>query len=267
MDALPPLHILHAIWREFRLHARAHKLARPRGPSLSHQRKAPYTAEEYAAAISEALGGVEPAHWFDVDSYQGEMKSANNYWRLLFKATPLSWAERVRQCATYRPALLPGEDFEQQWLLSESIQDCVRARTTRFRHRFQFLGVFDASLPRLARGVHVDGEYSCWAVVWNVGHNHWVASFVDADDPDNESDYFDSLGHAPDKRVLRLLRSLWRYIGVRYNTHRFQEGTTQCGMFVIWFILQRLHRVPMERLPLCNDADMVRLRHTWFRRH
>lgn len=267
---VPPLSILRPLWRDLRLHARAQKLKRPPGPSLSHQpHREPHTAAAYVAAISQALGGVPLDKWFDVDSYTA-VRDTNPYWRLLFRVDkanhPVSWAERVRQCATYRPALLPNEDFEQQWLLSESVQDCVRVLTARFQHRFQFLGVFDASHPRPLQGVRVDGTRRCWAAIWNIRQNHWVATFVHANDPKGEADYFDSMGAEPDKRVLKLLRSLWRYIGVRYNTHRFQRGTTQCGMFVIWFVLQRLRRVPMEHLPLVDDMEMVRLRHLWFRK-
>ena len=79
---------------------------------------------------------------------------------------------------------------------------------------------------------------------------HWVAVYID--NKNNEINYFDSYGSEPIKLIHDFILSLvrkYRKLGINpaviYNDKRHQYGGSECGMYSINFLLERLHGVDM----------------------
>ena len=79
---------------------------------------------------------------------------------------------------------------------------------------------------------------------------HWVAVYID--NKNNEINYFDSYGSEPIKLINDFILSLvkkYRKLGIEpiviYNDKRHQYGGSECGMYSINFLLERLHGVDM----------------------
>jgi len=75
---------------------------------------------------------------------------------------------------------------------------------------------------------------------------HWCATFIDL--KENEINYFDSYGIMPIPRIKEYLIKLGEnFLSINrepkliYNDKRFQYKRSECGVFSIYFILQRLN--------------------------
>lgn len=97
--------------------------------------------------------------------------------------------------------------------------------------------------------------------------NHWVAMFID--NKNNEINYYDSYGSMPIKLIKDFINQLemnykknkYKPI-VIYNDKRHQYGGSECGMYSMNFILERLNGVNMYQISQRNikDEDMNKLR-------
>jgi hypothetical protein len=81
--------------------------------------------------------------------------------------------------------------------------------------------------------------------------SHWVAIFIDK--KENSVEYFDSTGDSPkeNKHILKTLGFLMKYLGkkeLKINKNVHQRGNSECGIYSIYFIIQRI---------INNDFDSV----------
>lgn len=100
---------------------------------------------------------------------------------------------------------------------------------------------------------------------------HWVGLYVEIfkDKRIIEIDYYDSIGDMPIKSIRKFIILLavqaFKY-GFKpiiiYNDRRHQYGGSECGMYSINFILERLHGTSMHTLSKHNikDNEMTKLR-------
>lgn len=89
---------------------------------------------------------------------------------------------------------------------------------------------------------------------------HWVAVFVD--NKNNEINYYDSYGSKPPfliNKFLENLKNKYKKINENsvliYNDKRHQYGGSECGMYSINFILERLNNVNMYEIYKRNISD------------
>jgi len=75
---------------------------------------------------------------------------------------------------------------------------------------------------------------------------HWVAVYID--NKNNEINYYDSYGHTPTKLIHQFITNIHNKYQenkhnsiVIYNDKRHQFGGSECGMYSINFILERLY--------------------------
>ena len=113
--------------------------------------------------------------------------------------------------------------------------------------------------------------------------SHWVAVFCDmrkttrvtgkGKDDFVEIDYYDSYGDPPIKLIkLFLVRLAERFVvkGERveifFNDKRHQYGNSECGIYSINFILERLHGTPMKKInrSMIRDREMNHIRRLLF---
>jgi hypothetical protein len=103
------------------------------------------------------------------------------------------------------------------------------------------------------------------------GGTHWCASYIDL--KNNEINYFDSYGTMPIPRIKYFLiklgenfQKIKRDPTLVYNDKRFQYKKSECGMFSIYFILERLYGKTMKSITKSKmtDDDMNKLREYLF---
>ena len=96
---------------------------------------------------------------------------------------------------------------------------------------------------------------------------HWVAMFID--NKNNEINYYDSYGSMPIKLIQDFIGKLKNNFKknkyqpiVIYNDKRHQYGGSECGMYSMNFILERLNGVNMYEISQrqISDEDMNKLR-------
>lgn len=101
--------------------------------------------------------------------------------------------------------------------------------------------------------------------------SHWVGCYIDL--KNNEIDYYDSYGDQPNKPIkLFLVRLSERFIlnkeqvKIVYNDKRHQFGNSECGVYSMNFILERLNGTPMKKITKSKilDRDMNYLRRMLF---
>ena len=96
---------------------------------------------------------------------------------------------------------------------------------------------------------------------------HWVAMFID--NKNNEINYYDSYGSMPIKLIHTFIQKLkknyesnnYKTVTI-YNDKRHQYGGSECGMYSMNFILERLNGVSMYDISKrkITDKDMNNLR-------
>lgn len=96
--------------------------------------------------------------------------------------------------------------------------------------------------------------------------SHWVANYIDI--PRHRCYYFDSYGMAPPPQVAKFMRWLTTQdpkMRLEYSSRRLQSTNTECGVYVMYFIVRMLFgdkfRQLTRRKP--RDKDMLDLR-DWF---
>lgn len=91
---------------------------------------------------------------------------------------------------------------------------------------------------------------------------HWVAMFID--NKENQINYYDSYGSKPTQLIHNFIKSLVdkHNSEVIYNDKRHQYGHSECGMFSMNFILERLHGSSMYDISQMDipDKKMIYLR-------
>lgn len=114
-------------------------------------------------------------------------------------------------------------------------------------------------------------------IIYNLDkHNepgsHWVAVFIDTDN--NEVNYYDSYGEIPPKLIQKFMNSIGLKMiennnspSLIYNDRRHQYGHSECGIFSMNFLIQRLngktmYDISQEKIP---DKIMNKLRNYFYR--
>ena len=105
--------------------------------------------------------------------------------------------------------------------------------------------------------------------------SHWVAMFIDMTHPLHYIDYFDSAGDKPPQLIHKFMKSIKTKFDKNkddsvliYNDRRHQYGTSECGVYSIYYILSRIeNKTPFELSKKhITDAQMNKLRDYYFRR-
>jgi hypothetical protein len=89
-------------------------------------------------------------------------------------------------------------------------------------------------------------KYKRSAIVFNLDKHdekgsHWVAFYIDNDNKTLE--YFDSLGEKPNKNIKNYIDKIKSYVPkykILINKYVHQRKNSECGVYAIYYILQRL---------------------------
>ncbi len=100
---------------------------------------------------------------------------------------------------------------------------------------------------------------------------HWIAVFIDRRCPIHSTiEYFDPTGNVPTGGIKRFLKDdLFENYNLIVNKTVHQRGDTECGLYSIYYILQRLKGVTPREInssPIADDS-MIEFRSWAFRPH
>ena len=97
--------------------------------------------------------------------------------------------------------------------------------------------------------------------------SHWVAIYMDL--LNNEINYYDSCANLPNKLIKQFIDNIAKKIEIKnkevhiiYNDKKHQFGNSECGMYSMNFLLERLYGTTMFDISqmTIKDEDMNRLR-------
>lgn len=185
-------------------------------------------------SIYDRLKGVCPYEycWIDLD--------------FLDKITDKQLLEKIRWF-TFKPKMTLTM---KSWLSTQDINNVLQQYSD-FDSSFKFLGALPSDFYKLT---HVDYDkifdHKKIAIVFNLDeHNksgsHWVSFLID--NVSRTLEYYDSLGLKPNDNIQEFINIVSKYLkrkGYNYkylkNTIRNQYENTECGVYAIYFIIQRL---------------------------
>ena len=108
---------------------------------------------------------------------------------------------------------------------------------------------------------------------------HWFCIFVEFTDKECFLEYFNSTGSRPMKQVHEWLHKTKHDIEQKLNKPtkivnaskiELQEGTSECGLFALWYIYSRLNGIPAEyfsKPESASDDTMFEFRKYVFRKY
>jgi len=99
--------------------------------------------------------------------------------------------------------------------------------------------------------------------------SHWVALYID--NSSKTIEYFDSTGETPNRYIQHFINNLKRHLpNYNYfqNTKVHQRGNNECGVYSIYYILQRLRRTSYQTITQMHlpDHKMTEYRKKLFRK-
>lgn len=96
--------------------------------------------------------------------------------------------------------------------------------------------------------------------------SHWTGIYINI--PDKTIDYYDSYGTKPPKLIYEFMKKIGNNeYKLIYNDKRHQYGGSECGMYSMYFILQRLENITMKQISekKISDNNMNKLRDILYR--
>ena len=201
----------------------------------------------------------------------------------------------------FRPRMPSSWNLDEHtWLTNRDIANVMKQYEALVPD-FAFVGVFPRDFElRLSSGQCVspkmcDLDYSVlWqngkrqlGTVFNLdthlgGGSHWVCMYASLDPSTSDfgAYYYDSVARTPPREVESFMSAMKRRMGdvhgehvvpsfqIRYNTVRRQFENTECGIFVMFFLVCCMsRRVPFDKIcrSMGYDANIHALRRVFFR--
>lgn len=159
------------------------------------------------------------------------------------------------------------------WLSNSDIEYIMR-QYENYDSNFYFIGAKPSDFYKI-EDVDYDKiiDYRMVGIVLNLdGHkksgSHWVSIVVDNEEGTIE--YFDSVGDVPKgniRQFVKKLREVLPYHSYMKNVKEHQKENNECGVYSVYFIIQRLLGLSFEEInsKRIKDRDMNKLRRYLFR--
>jgi hypothetical protein len=126
-----------------------------------------------------------------------------------------------------------------KWLTTNDINNVMQQYQIIYP-QMNYLGALPCDFPNYTN-VNLNNVYDTTTLILNLDSNkgpgtHWVGVYI----KDNVIEYFDSLGKKPNKCIYKTFAKLWPLYTIKYNNLVHQLRNSQCGVYSIYFIIQRL---------------------------
>jgi len=170
-----------------------------------------------------------------------------------------------------------GTKKKNGWLSTTEI-DYVMEQFVEIFPDFKYIGCFPSDYYKLSPNKFpkdILDKHAKAAIVFNLDESHqsgshWVTVFFDVDETTGERkvEYFDPTGDPPNKNIEKFLRHPYFADSILIiNKKGHQKGNTECGVYSLFYILERMNGSSMEeinnkRIP---DGEMNNFRSVLFR--
>jgi hypothetical protein len=187
---------------------------------------------------------------------------------------------------TFRPEM-PSNWTKNRytWLSTIDIQEVMKQYEKKFKD-FHFLGPVPYDCPygitceltTITPVKLIRARINKLGIIYNLDyHNepgsHWVAVFIDL--LGKSVEYYDSYANRPPKLINKWMEKIQKEIAeyykqpceLKYNRRRHQYGNSECGVFSMNFIMERLNGRSLEEISKkkLTDEQMNRLRNILYR--
>lgn len=175
------------------------------------------------------------------------------------------------QYFTFKPKMT---DTNYSWLSNSDI-NYVLQQYEKLDSDFYYLGALPSDFYKLTDFDYKKlKNYNLIGAVINLDKStqngsHWVALIID--NISNTIEYFDSLGNKPNKRIRDFIKILKKKYFIDFkskvNKYIHQRKNTECGVYSIYFIIQRLLGKNFDQITsnIIKDHDMNKFRKYIFR--
>lgn len=172
---------------------------------------------------------------------------------------------------TFKPKMVTN------WLSTDDINQVLNQYQEKYSN-FKFLGALPADFYKVIKINYNELlQHNKIGIIFNLdNHNqtgsHWVAFFID--NQKQTIEYFDSTGRKPNyniskfiSNVLNLLQQQHLNYNLKINNIQHQFGNNECGIYSIYFIIQRLKNKSFEKIShnVILDHEMNKFRFNIFR--
>jgi Ulp1 family protease len=171
---------------------------------------------------------------------------------------------------TFKPKTT-NEKFS--WLTTKDI-NYVLQQYQELYPSFKFLGALPSDFYKVTRVNYNDiFKYKKIGIVFNLDNHtqqgsHWVGFLIDNENKTLE--YFDSAGKVPNKNIRAFIKKIYKYCK-KYTLHinniKHQTQNSECGVYAIYFIIQRLKNNKFDEISqnIIRDDEMNKFRNIIFR--
>ena len=168
---------------------------------------------------------------------------------------------------TFKPK---GLHSKRTWFNTNNINEIMEQYQDLHKSDFKFLGAQPSDFNKLVK-LNWDSlrKKKYIGIIFNTDTHtqpgkHWVATFIDNDNKTLE--YFDSLGHIPNKYISSFLKHFKDYkFTINRRTH--QRGDSNCGVYSCFFIIQSINGLSFDDInkKIITDKMMSDYRDILFR--
>ena len=175
---------------------------------------------------------------------------------------------------TFKPKMTRTKNA---WLSTQDINNVLQ-QYQEIDPSFKFLGALPSDFYKVTRvDYNKIFDYKRIAIVFNLdGHkdpgSHWVAFLID--NTSKTLEYYDSAAQKPNKNIQVFIDTVKSYIESQgynyklyYNTTKHQFQNNECGVYAIYFIIQRLIGFDFNHITknVILDKQMNQFRNIIFR--
>ena len=175
---------------------------------------------------------------------------------------------------TFKPQPIKSK---KTWFNTDNIDEILQQYQLTVKEKygensFRYLGAQPADIYRLQKFDlnELQNKYKCVSIVFNTDTHlkpgkHWISCFID--NVTKTVEYFDSLGHDPNKYIREFLKHFEKNYSFKINKIAFQDKSNLCGLYAVWFIINKLEGKSFKEIQNLNisDTKMYKYLNTVFR--
>lgn len=175
---------------------------------------------------------------------------------------------------TFKPKV---STTKNRWLSTQDINNVLQQYQELFP-LFKFVGALPSDFYKVTK-VHYNQvfKYDKIGIIFNLDtHNkpgsHWVAFLID--NKKKTLEYYDSVGKMPNKNIQTFINKMYEYLKQKgyeynrfYNKKKHQFENSECGVYSIYFLIQRLLGFDFDYVTnnVIKDKKMKEFRNVIFR--
>ncbi len=242
----------------------------------SNERIANLSKKQLHELISKHMNGAHESDWLS----NPIVKSTHNQEVLKYSLRP-KYPEEWIDCKENEA---PNRNCRYTWLHTFNIQDVMLQYERKFPD-FRFMGAVPIDFQDVSPAFK-KFDITEWArrdirhigIIFNTDPSyedgeHWICMYIHIGSKTLTINFFDSYGHTSAvpleiKSFIKKMEKQWTEQGKRYNTvveiakTRHQYDNSECGMYCLYFIIQRLHGTSFRKLERhrIDDDTMNRFR-------